>query len=271
MTTESNSTRRDFLAGGAALMGAFGLAGVAAAQGSGAKDAPQASAAGSTPGHSSPGGTRGLIPGATDAGGKWVLPPLPYAEDALEPVIDAQTMNIHHSRHHAGYVRGLIATEERLAEARKQGDFSLVEHLSKKVSFHGGGHFLHCVFWDCMGPAGGGEPGGVLGEDIASQFGSFGGLKSHFSAAAKSVEGSGWGIMGFQVASGTLTVLQGQNQNLLSQWGVIPILALDVWEHAYYLRYQNRRGDYVDAWWDVVDWNRVGARYSMAKSMHASL
>lgn len=242
--------RRDLItAGGAALAaGAFlGTAGAANHEGAahGAHD------------------WRALIPGAVDADGKWALPALGYDYNALEPHIDAQTMEIHHSRHHQGYVNGLIANEEQLAQARAAGDFALVEHLSNKLSFNGGGHFLHCVFWDCMGPDGGGDPTGPLAEAITRDFGSIDAMKGQFAAAAKAVEGSGWGIMAWQVASGRLTIVQGQNQNLRSQWGLVPLLAIDVWEHAYYLQYQNRRAAYVDAWWSIVDWSKVAKRFAI--------
>ncbi|MDK2973548.1 MAG: superoxide dismutase, Fe-Mn family [Candidatus Sumerlaeota bacterium] len=255
----SESNRREFLATGTAALAAAAIAGVASAQESKPAKRPSAMPAAAGMGAV----ITQAIPGAIDANGKWTLPPLPYAYDALEPHIDAQTMQIHHDKHHAGYVKGLIACEEKLAEARTTGDFSLVEHWSKKLSFNGGGHFLHCIFWDSMGPNGGGDPTGALARKIAADFGSVAAFKAQFSAAAKAVEGSGWGILGYQVAGAKLTVLQGQNQNLLSQWGVVPLLAIDVWEHAYYLKYQNRRADYVDAWWNVVNWQAVGKRFEM--------
>lgn len=204
-----------------------------------------------------------LAPGSVDDAGAWVLPKLAYDYAALEPHIDAKTMEIHHTKHHAAYVSGLIANEAKLAEARAAGDFALVEYYSLKASFNGGGHVLHCIFWDSMGPNAGGDPTGVLAEKIAQDFGSFAAMKTHFSAAAKSVEGSGWGLLSYNFASGKLAVSQGKNQNLLTVWAEVPLLALDVWEHAYYLHYQNNRGAYVDAWWNLVDWNKVAARYAM--------
>ncbi len=241
--------RRDLMTAGGAALAASAFLGTANAQ----VDAP------------GPGAPdwRTLVPGAVDAEGKWVLPSLGYAYDALDPHIDARTMEIHHTRHHQAYVDGLIAAEAKLAEARQSGDFGLVEHWSNKISFHGGGHFLHCIFWDCMGPGGGGEPQGALAEAINRDFGSLAMMKNQFAAASKAVEGSGWGILAWQAASRRLTILMGQNQNLRSQWGIVPLLALDVWEHAYYLKYQNRRAAYVDAWWNTVAWRKVEKRYAL--------
>ncbi|HRX86854.1 MAG TPA: superoxide dismutase [Phycisphaerae bacterium] len=202
------------------------------------------------------------LAGAYDAkAGEYVLPPLPYAYDALEPSIDAQTMQIHHDKHHAGYVKKLNAALAKLAEARKSGDFAAIQALSRAVSFNGGGHTLHTLFWTNMAPKGkGGEPEGALLEMINRDFGSVDAMKAQFSAAAGAVEGSGWGICGLEMAAKKLIIIQGENQQKLTTWGVAPVLVLDVWEHAYYLKYQNRRADYVKAWWDVVNWKEVAKR-----------
>jgi len=198
--------------------------------------------------------------GAMPAPGEAVLPPLPYAPDALEPHIDAETMTLHHDKHHAAYVNGLNAAERALQDARQRGDFDLVQHWSKQAAFNGGGHFLHSLFWQIMAPpgkGGGGEPKGPLMERIARDFGSFDAFKKHFSAAAVRVEGSGWALLHARASDGKLLVLQAENQHKLTPWGTKPILGLDVWEHAYYLKYRNRRADYVDAWWNVVSWEAV--------------
>jgi Fe-Mn family superoxide dismutase len=207
-----------------------------------------------------------LLPGAFDADGRATLPPLRYAPDALGAAIDGETMSIHHDRHHQGYVNGFNASLDALASQRESGDFTGVEHPSKKLTFHGGGHILHTIFWDIMGPEGGGEPSGALATAITRDFGSFEAFKNQFSAAARTVEGSGWGVLAINLATGRLIVQQVQNQNLLSMWTAAPILNIDVWEHAYYLRYQNRRAAYVDAWWEVVDWSRVGMRFDLLTS-----
>ncbi|MEM6453577.1 MAG: superoxide dismutase [Acidobacteriota bacterium] len=210
----------------------------------------------------------GLDVGGYDAkknGGAYVLPKLDYAYKALEPSIDAQTMELHHSKHHAGYVRGLNAALARLDEARKAGDYAAVKHVSRDAAFHGSGHFLHCVFWKNMAPAnqgGGGEPPTALANALTTSFGSVDRFRAHFSAASTKVEASGWGILAYEPIGGTLQVLQSEKHQNLTQWGVVPLLVIDVWEHAYYLKYQNKRGDYVKAFWDVVNWSNVAARYA---------
>jgi len=192
------------------------------------------------------------------------LPELPYAYDALEPYIDAETMRIHHQKHHQGYVNGLNKAEEELAKARAEGDYSLIEHWSKKAAFNGGGHFLHSLFWRVMGPEGkiAKEPQGELRKKISQDFGSFESFKKHFSAAANAVEGSGWAMLHYRPQDKRLIILQGENQHKLTTWGSTPILVLDVWEHAYYLKYKNMRTDYVTAWWNVVNWKEVEKSFS---------
>ena len=236
-----NESRRDFLriAGGVAATGAV-LSAVA----------PEARAAES---------------GAVT---EHVLPPLPYAFDALEPYIDAATMELHHGKHHAAYVTGLNAAEAALARARADGDFALVQHWAKRAAFNGGGHFLHSMFWKVMAPSGkggGGEPEGALRDAINRDFGSFDAFKKQFSAAAAQVEGGGWGLLHYRPEDDRLLVLQAENQHKLTVWGAMPILGIDVWEHAYYLKYQNKRPDYIDAWWNVVNWKQVGDNLATLK------
>lgn len=196
------------------------------------------------------------------APGKHELPALPYPVEALEPFIDAQTMQIHHGKHHLAYVNGLNKAEDELAKARAADDFALIQHWSKQAAFHGGGHWLHSMFWKVMGAPGslgGGEPTGELMAALNESFGSFSAFKKQFSAAAAAVEGSGWALLHYRHDDGRLLVLQAENQHKLSSWGSTPILGIDVWEHAYYLKYQNKRADYVAAWWNVVNWNAVSA------------
>jgi len=210
------------------------------------------------------GRVRDLIPGAVGEDGKYTLPPLPYAYDALSEVIDEQTMRLHHDKHHNGYVKGLNAAEEALAKARETGDFGNIDHLSRKQAFHGAGHFLHCVFWNSMAaPGTGGAPSDQLAAAIKKDFGSHDAMVAHFSAASKKVEGSGWGILGFQAAGEKLVVLQAMNHQLLTQWGIVPLLCIDVWEHAYYLKYQNKRAAYVEAFPKIINWTNVSNRYAM--------
>jgi Fe-Mn family superoxide dismutase len=196
------------------------------------------------------------------------LPPLPYAYNALEPHIDEQTMHLHHDIHHKGYVDGLNNAEKKLAEARAAGDYALVKHWSREAAFHGSGHFMHALFWPNMAPAGkggGGEPTGALAEQIKKDFGSFEAFRKHYSAAAVAVEGSGWAVLAWQPQGSQLVILQSEKHQQLTQWGVVPLLVCDVWEHAYYLKYQNKRAAYVEAWWNVVNWADVAARFAKVR------
>lgn len=199
--------------------------------------------------------------------GEHKLPPLPYSYDALEPHIDAATMRIHHDRHHRSYVEGLNKAEKKMAEARRTGDFDLIRHWEREAAFNGAGHYLHTLFWTVMSPEGGGKPDGALLEAITAAFGSYDGFKQHFSAAAEKVEGGGWAILVWSPRSGRLEILQAEKHQNLSQWDVIPLLPLDVWEHAYYLKYQDERKKYIDAWWNVVNWPEVARRFEKARTV----
>jgi len=194
------------------------------------------------------------------------LPPLPYAYEALEPYIDAQTMRLHHDLHHKAYVDGLNKAEAMLTEARAKADFALVKHWERELAFHGSGHFLHSTFWQIMAPngkGGGGKPSGGLLKELEATFGSYEAFSKQFSAAAGAVEGSGWALLVVQPSKKHLEILTAEKHQNLTQWGAIPILVLDVWEHAYYLKYQNRRGEYVTAWWNVVNWPEVAKRFAV--------
>ncbi|HMB68612.1 MAG TPA: superoxide dismutase [bacterium] len=197
------------------------------------------------------------------------LPPLPYEYNALEPHIDEQTMRLHHDIHHKGYVDGLNAAEAKLAGMRDSGDFAAVQAVQRALAFHGSGHFNHVIFWENMGPKGGGTPSGDLGSRIQKDFGSFDKFRAHFSAAAATVEGNGWGVLGWHPEAERLLVLASMNHQNQGVHGTIPILMLDVWEHAYYLKYQNKRPAYVEAWWNVVNWENVGARFEAATALRA--
>lgn len=188
------------------------------------------------------------------------LPPLPYDYNALEPHIDEATMRLHHDKHHLGYVKGLNNAEAKLAEAREKNDYGLVKHWEREAAFHGAGHFLHCIFWENMGPNAGGEPSGDLAEAINSQFGSFANFISHFKAAGGAVEGSGWVILAKNNVTGALEILTAEKHQNLTQWVNTPLLVCDVWEHAYYLNYQNNRGAYLDAFCNVINWDDVSKR-----------
>ena len=194
------------------------------------------------------------------------LPPLPYGYDDLEPHIDGQTMRLHHDIHHNAYVTGLNNAEAKLAAARESGDYGLTKHWEREIAFHGSGHFLHSIFWPNMSPNGGGEPKGDLLKAIQDDFGSFDAFKAHFSAASAQAEGSGWGILAYQTLSGSLTILGVEKHQDLTQFGCLPLLVLDVWEHAYYLKYQNKRPAYIAAFFNVINWGDVAQRNQKARS-----
>ncbi|MCR8846485.1 DUF2935 domain-containing protein [Paenibacillus sp. SC116] len=195
------------------------------------------------------------------------LPPLPYPYNALEPYIDTKTMQIHHDIHHKAYVDDLNKTELALVEARRTGNFDQIKALERDLAFNGAGHYLHTIFWDVMSPKGGGEPQGDLRRQIEQDFGSYQAFKQQFSKAAEKVEGGGWAILVWSPRSRRLEILQAEKHQNLSQWDVIPLLVLDVWEHAYYLKHQNKRADYIKDWWNVVYWPAVNERYLKARQL----
>jgi Fe-Mn family superoxide dismutase len=198
------------------------------------------------------------------------LPPLPYPANALEPHIDARTMEIHHDKHHAAYVNNLnnaikgTPLEGKSAEDLIKDLSSVPENIRGPVRNNAGGHVNHTMFWKIMGPKGGGEPGGKLAEDIKATFGSFDEFKTKFEDAGVKRFGSGW--VWLVKKSGKLEIISTPNQDnpLMQEYGAQPILGNDVWEHAYYLNYQNRRPDYLKAWWNTVNWDEVEKRYTSA-------
>jgi Fe-Mn family superoxide dismutase len=193
------------------------------------------------------------------------LPKLPYEFAALEPHIDAQTMQIHHGKHHAAYVTNLNAALEkyadlqgRSAEELIKGRAALPEAIRTAVRNNGGGHVNHAMFWQIMGPGAGGAPTGAIADLVSGTFGGFDKFKDEFKKAALGRFGSGWAWL--VKSSGGFAIESTANQDNPVMEGKIPIFGLDVWEHAYYLKYQNRRADYIDAWWNVVNWNAINAR-----------
>lgn len=192
------------------------------------------------------------------------LPPLPYSYDALEPYISRRTLELHYSRHHQSYVNGLNEAERRIDEARKTGDVSLIRYWSREIAFNGSGHILHSIYWTNMIPGGPRTPGPLLTAELKRVFPSFDSFQRQFSAAAEQVEGSGWAVLAYNPSWHRLDVLEAEKHEDLTQWGTIPILVLDVWEHAYYLDYQNRRRDYIEAWWNLVNWSDVERRLALA-------
>lgn len=188
------------------------------------------------------------------------LPNLPYDYNALEPHYDEQTVRLHHDAHHKAYVDGLNNAEAKLAEAREKGDFALVKHWERELAFHGSGHILHTLFWENMTSNGGGPATGRVSEEINKFFGNFETFKKQFSAAAVAVEGSGWTLLCYNPMFKKLEILTAEKHQNLTQWGVIPLLVLDLWEHAYYLKYQNKRAAFVEAWWNLVNWEDVNKK-----------
>ncbi|THE15182.1 superoxide dismutase [Bacillus timonensis] len=199
--------------------------------------------------------------------GQHRLPPLPYAYDALEPYISREIMILHHDKHHKSYVEGLNKAEKMMEKARDTGDYDLLKHWEREAAFHGSGHYLHTIFWNVMKPKGGGMPGRELLRQINRDFGSFEVFKRHFSEAANKVEGVGWAILVWSPRAGHLEILQAERHQFMTQWDTIPLLVLDVWEHAYYLQYKNVRADYVKNWWNIVNWDEVEHRFNEASKL----
>ncbi len=205
-----------------------------------------------------------LDPNLVPAGpGNHKLPDLPYAFDALEPYLDAKTLEIHHDKHHAGYVNGLNETEKELAEARKTATVPGVPALVQRLAFNAAGHLNHSIFWENMAPKEKAKslPTGKLAERILKDFGSFDAFKAQFTKAGEKVEGAGWSVLAWHPYFQRLyvgAILNHQNSTI---GGSVPLLLCDVWEHAYYLKYQNKRGDFIQAWWNVVNWADVERRF----------
>ena len=198
---------------------------------------------------------------------EYTLPPLPYAYNALEPHIDEATMKLHHDVHHNGYVTGLNKATAGIKDAMTRNDFGMIKHWERELAFHGAGHFLHSIFWTVMGPKQG-QRSTALDSYITKDFGSFDNMKAYFAASTIAVEGSGWGILAYEPMADKLVVLQAEKHSNQSQWTSIPILVLDVWEHAYYLKYQSKRKDYVEAFFNIINWTEVSNRLEKAKHSH---
>ncbi len=201
----------------------------------------------------------------------YTLPDLPYDYGALEPHISGEIMELHHSKHHAAYVSGANLTLEALAEAREASSLGSVNMLEKNLVFHLGGHLNHSVFWRNLSPEGGDKPVGELAAAIDDQFGSFDAFAAHFSAVANGIQGSGWSILAWESVGQRLVVVQLYDQQANLAVGLVPLLMLDMWEHAFYLQYRNVKADYVKAFWNIVDWADVGARFELARTRTAGL
>jgi len=195
------------------------------------------------------------------------LPALKYDYAALEPHISATIMQIHHTKHHQAYINNLKAAATKMSEAASAGDTSAVNALLPAIKFNGGGHLNHTIFWTNMTPNSSGKPSGDLAAAVDKDFGSFQAFQEQFTAASMGVKGSGWGWLGYCKKTDALKIATCQNQDPLQlNTGLIPLLGLDVWEHAYYLQYKNLRADYVKAFFNVIDWENVAQRYAKAKA-----
>ena len=196
----------------------------------------------------------------------YTLPDLDYDYGALAPHIAPEIMELHHSKHHAAYVAGANTALEQLAEARANGNFGAVNKLEKDLAFHLGGHINHSVFWKNMSPDGGGEPDGEVAAAIDEFFGSFEAFQGQFGAVANGIQGSGWAMLVWDPLGQRLNINQLFDQQANVPVGQLPVLQLDMWEHAFYLQYKNVKGDYVKAWWNVVYWADVAARLEKARA-----
>ena len=196
--------------------------------------------------------------------GKFVLPPLPYKADALGEAYTARALDIHYSKHHANYVRGLNATLDKLAKARQERDYAHIQALSNALAFNGSGHVLHSLFWNSMTP-GGAKPPRELLRAMGESLDSFEAASAQFEQAAINVESNGWAVLAYEPTSRKLLILQAGKHQDLTVWGVTPLLVCDVWEHAYYLQYQNRRADWVKAFMTIANWPYAARRLAMAK------
>ena len=194
----------------------------------------------------------------------YVLPDLPYDYAALEPYISGRIMELHHDKHHAAYVAGLNTALEQLAAARDSDSFAVLPKLEKDLAFNLAGHVNHSVFWQNLTPNSALRPDGDLAEAIGAQFGSFEAFKAQFSAAALSIQGSGWATLSWEPLGRNLLVNQLYDHQSNLSLGLVPLLVLDMWEHAFYLAYLNVKADYVSAFWNIVNWDDVAARYAVA-------
>ncbi|GAA2042445.1 superoxide dismutase [Yaniella flava] len=197
---------------------------------------------------------------------KYTLPELPYDYGALEPHISGRIMELHHSKHHNTYVNGANTALEQLEAAREAGDFSTVNLLSKNLQFNLGGHTNHSIFWNNLSPDGGDKPTGELAAAIDEYFGSFDNFQAQFTAAALGIQGSGWAILAYEPIGGNLVIEQFYDQQNGVPVATIPLFMLDMWEHAFYLDYQNVKPDYVKAIWNIVNWADVQKRFEAARS-----
>ncbi len=198
---------------------------------------------------------------------EYTLPDLPYDYGALEPHYSAEILELHHDKHHAAYVKGANGALEKLGEAREKDTFDTINQLQKNLAFNLSGHVLHSLFWQNMSPDGGDKPDGDIAAAIGESFGSFEGFRNQLSEAALNVQGSGWGALTWEPLGQRLIVEQVYDHQSNVGQGAPPLLVLDMWEHAYYLQYKNVKADWVDAFWNIVNWPDVAARFARAREL----
>jgi Fe-Mn family superoxide dismutase len=201
----------------------------------------------------------------------YTLPDLPYDPGALEPHISGRIMELHHDMHHKAYVDGANTALDKLAEVRSKGDFATIAQLERNLAFNVSGHVLHSVFWTNLSPDGGGQPTGPLAAALDEGFGGFEPFRRQMVEAAASIQGSGWALASWEPMAERLVVQQVHDHQGQHGQGTVPLLAIDAWEHAYYLQYQNRRADYVEAIWNVVNWKDVATRFERARASELSV
>lgn len=197
---------------------------------------------------------------------EYTLPDLPYDYAALEPAIIGQIMELHHDKHHAGYVSGANTTLEKIADARDKGEFGSIVGLEKTLAFNLSGHILHTIFWDNLSPDGGDKPTGDLASAIDENFGSFEKFKKQLQSATTTIQGSGWGVLAYDKLGKKLLIEQVYDHQNNVGIGNTPLLVFDAWEHAFYLQYKNVKADYATALWDIVNWEDVAKRYTAASA-----
>jgi Fe-Mn family superoxide dismutase len=194
------------------------------------------------------------------------LPDLPYDPAALEPHISARIMALHHDKHHAAYVAGANTALEKLADARGKGEFATINQLEKNLAFHVSGHVLHSLFWTNLSPDGGDRPEGPLASALDEHFGGYDAFRSQMTQAANTAQGSGWALASWEPVAGRIVVQQVYDHQGNHGQGTTPLLAIDAWEHAFYLQYENRKADYFEAIWNVVNWHDVASRFEAART-----
>lgn len=207
--------------------------------------------------------TNNSIDKLVDDKGNFIQPPLPFAENALEPYMDEETVHLHYAFHHGGAVKGANKDLEMIKEALSKGDYTYADYWTKKSAHHVSSHILHSIFWTNLTNKKS-DPKGELQKKIDLHFGSFDKLKGLIASVSKTVEGNGWGILAYQPFTDKLVVLQCENHEKLTQWGAVPLLVIDVWEHAYYLKHKNKRDQFVDTVFNIINWDNVAQRLDEA-------